>query len=122
MPFALQAVVWPLELHYDFLTTSCQQEAWPWQRQDSLNNLEYVSSPDPVAPALVRPGHGPCAVRHWQGFVLAGALVPGGMPVGKLLMDLSYPLLAALQIGHDVLWHWWRLVAIQGLALASREG
>ena len=86
MPIALQAVVWPLELHYDFLTTSCQQEAWPWQRQDSLNNLEYVSSPDPVAPALVRPGHGPCAVRHWQGFVLAGALVPGGMPVGKLLI------------------------------------
>ena len=61
-------------------------------------------------------------LRHWQVFVLAGALVPGGMPVGKLLMDLSYPLLAALQIGHDVLWHWWRLVAIQGLALASREG
>ncbi|MBU2804404.1 hypothetical protein HF668_04405, partial [Acidithiobacillus ferridurans] len=25
-------------------------------------------------------------LRHWQVFVLAGALVPGGMPVGKLLM------------------------------------
>ncbi|MBN6740956.1 hypothetical protein JKG47_10505 [Acidithiobacillus sp. MC6.1] len=57
-------------------------------------------------------------VRHWQGFVLAGALVPGGMPVGKLLMGLGYPLLAVLQVGHDVLWHWWRLVAIQGFALA----
>lgn len=57
-------------------------------------------------------------LRHWQVFVLAGALVPGGMPVGKLLMGLGYPLLAALHVGHDVLWHWWRLVAIQGLALA----
>ncbi|WP_163097624.1 hypothetical protein GL267_000350 [Acidithiobacillus ferrianus] len=57
-------------------------------------------------------------MRHWQVFVLAGALVPGGMPVGKLLMGLSYPLLAALHGGHDVAWHWWRLVAIQGLALA----
>ena len=57
-------------------------------------------------------------VRHWQVFVLAGALVPGGMPVGKLLMGLGYPLLAVLHVGHDVLWHWWRLVAIQGLALA----
>ncbi len=57
-------------------------------------------------------------VRHWQGFVLAGTLVPGGMSVGRLLMGLVYPLLAALQVGHDVLWHWWRLVAIQGLALA----
>ncbi|MHB8117091.1 MAG: hypothetical protein ACYDC7_02920 [Acidithiobacillus ferrivorans] len=57
-------------------------------------------------------------VRHWQAFVLVGALVPGGMPVGKLLMGLGYPLLAALHVGHDVLWHWWRLVAIQGIALA----
>ncbi|MDD2747941.1 MAG: hypothetical protein PHG39_10385 [Acidithiobacillus ferrooxidans] len=57
-------------------------------------------------------------VRHWQVFVLAGALVPGGMPIGKLLTGLGYPLLAALHVGHDVLWHWWRLVAIQGLALA----
>ena len=57
-------------------------------------------------------------MRHWQVFVLAGALVPGGMPVGRLLAGLGYPLLAALQVGHDVLWHWWRLVAIQGLALA----
>ncbi|MHB8211947.1 MAG: hypothetical protein ACYDDP_11510 [Acidithiobacillus sp.] len=57
-------------------------------------------------------------VRHWQVFVLAGALVPGGMPVGKLLMGLGYPQLAALHVGHDVLWHWWRFVAIQGLALA----
>ncbi|MHB0887651.1 hypothetical protein [Acidithiobacillus sp.] len=57
-------------------------------------------------------------VRRWQVFVLAGALVPGGMPVGRLLMGLGYPLLAALQVGHDVLWHWGRLVAIQGLALA----
>ena len=57
-------------------------------------------------------------VRHWQVFVLVGALVPGGMPVGKLLMSLGYPLLAALHVGHDVLWHWWHLVAIQGLALA----
>jgi hypothetical protein len=40
-------------------------------------------------------------VRHWQGFVLAGALVPGGMPVGKLLMGLGYPLLAALHVGHE---------------------
>ena len=57
-------------------------------------------------------------MRHWQVFVLAGALVPGGTPIVKLLTGLGYPLLAVLHVGHDVAWHWWRLVAIQGFALA----
>lgn len=57
-------------------------------------------------------------VRHWQLFILAGVFVPLGTPIGQLLLGLAYPLLMALQVGHDAGWHLWRLVAIQAIALA----
>jgi len=57
-------------------------------------------------------------VRHWQLFILAGVFVPMGTPVGRLLLGLAYPLVIALQIGHDVAWHGWRLLVIQVIALA----
>ncbi|OIQ76204.1 hypothetical protein GALL_421170 [mine drainage metagenome] len=57
-------------------------------------------------------------VRHWQMFVIAGVLVPIGTPVDKLVLALAYPLMAALQVGHDAFWHLWRIALIQAVALA----
>jgi hypothetical protein len=54
--------------------------------------------------------------RHWQWFVLAGALVPMDTPLRGVLLALAYPLLHAFEPGHDVAWHVVRLAAIQLVA------
>ncbi|MHB1667093.1 MAG: hypothetical protein ACYCSR_09155 [Thiomonas sp.] len=56
-------------------------------------------------------------VRHWQLFVIAGVFVPVGTPVGKLVMSLAMPLMMVLRVGSDTIWHFQRIVLIQGIAL-----
>ena len=56
-------------------------------------------------------------VRHWQLFVIAGVFVPVGTPVGKLVMSLAMPLMMVLRAGSDTIWHFQRIVLIQGIAL-----
>lgn len=56
-------------------------------------------------------------VRHWQLFVIAGVFVPLGTPVGKLVMSLAMPLMMVLRAGGDTIWHFQRIVLIQGIAL-----
>ncbi len=56
-------------------------------------------------------------VRHWQLFAIAGVFVPIGTPVGKLVMSLAMPLMMVLRLGSDSLWHFERIVLIQGIAL-----
>ncbi len=44
-------------------------------------------------------------LRHWQWFVLATVLVPGGTPLRGLVLFIAMPILQALQPGHGMGWY-----------------
>lgn len=58
------------------------------------------------------------ALRHWQFFALfVVLLVPIGTPLHGVLLVIASPLLHVLHEGQGVWYHFWRLCAIQALAL-----
>lgn len=56
-------------------------------------------------------------LRHWQLVVIACLFVPANIPVDAMLFVLAYPLMAVLNIGHDVIWHivWIALIQLAAL-------
>lgn len=56
-------------------------------------------------------------LRHWQLVVIACLLVPANLPAAGVLYILAYPLLAVVDIGHDLAWHLLWIALIQLAAL-----